>query len=373
VGPPVATKTGDSYFDFEARIDGVAFAAPHVAEVGRVISIVPASASTTYGEIHWGDGTFTTLPSGWRANSPANLNSHVYTTPGRYRIEYFAIQDDGNNNSSSLIVGVVGAGAIVPPEFVASGCNGGPAKRVLFVGNSQIGFNNLPLVVSSLSESAPANCPRIVTGSIAEGDANLRGLWNSGVITAALQSGAYDTVVLAESLDLIYPQDPGYPNDFYTYGALIINQAKSLGVRPILYATPSVKLDRPASDYAAMATYNGVLASTTGTTLAATGLAWLRAWEQVPTLNLHDVDGAHPGYVGAVLSGYVLYAAITGASPVGLTANPSAECDGPCPVITGPLASVLQPLAWQQYQTYANYVRTPTLSKSRAPVIRKSR
>jgi hypothetical protein len=369
----VATKTGNSYFDFEARIDGVAFAAPHVAEVGRVISIVPSSASTTYGEINWGDGTSTTLPSGWRTNSPSSLTSHVYASPGQYRIEYLAFNEDGNNSSSSMTVGIVGAGSVVSPEVVASGCNGGPPKRVLFVGNSQIGFNNLPLVVSSLSESAPANCPRILSGFVSDGGANLRGLWRSGAIAAALQSGAYDTIVLAESLDLIYPQDPGYPTDFYTYGALIINQAKSMGVRPILYATPSVRMDRPTSDYAAMATHNGVLASTTGATLAATGLAWLRAWEQVPTLNLHDVDGAHPGYVGAVLSGYVLYAAITGASPVGLTANPAAECDGPCPVITGSLASVLQPLAWQQYQTYANYVRTPTLSKSRAPVIRKGR
>ncbi len=45
--------------------------------------------------------------------------------------------------------------------------------------------------------------------------------------------------------------------------------------------------------------------------VTAGGLAWLRMWKELPELDLHDVDHAHPGYKGSIVSAMVLYAVIT--------------------------------------------------------------
>jgi hypothetical protein len=343
----------------------VAFSAPHVAEVGQSISIVPNTATAVFGELHWGDGRVTFLEGGWNASTPSNLTSHVYATPGHYAIEYIAYMSDGTTPSTSMLVGVVGAGATRVPD-ASPGCTGAAPKRVLFVGNSQIVVNDLPRIVASVASSAPAACPRIISTSLATGGVTLDELWASGSIEAELRSGAYDTVVIAESIDLVQPLASSFANTFYTVGQQIISLARAQGVRPVLYATPSLLSPQPIPEFAAMATYHGILAATHGVSLAASGLAWLRVWDSLPTLRLHASDDGHPNYVGSVLSGYVLYAAITGASPVGLTANPSTECDEGCIPISAATAAVLQEAAWQQQLLATTIVKSPAVIRPQA-------
>src|SRR5215470_15788899 len=51
---------------------------------------------------------------------------------------------------------------------------------VLFIGNSQIFYNDLPRMVEALAESAPADRPRIRADCFVAGGASLEGLWNKG-------------------------------------------------------------------------------------------------------------------------------------------------------------------------------------------------
>lgn len=235
-----------------------------------------------------------------------------------------------------------------PP--VAGECTAGPTKRVLFVGNSQIAVQNLPMIVSSLSQSAPAACPRIESTAISVGGSNLRDVWQGGQVQAALATRSYDVVVLAESIDLVFPQDTGYPADFDTYARLLIAAARNAGTRPILYATPNIDVADREAAFQGMATPQLALGRELGVTVATGGLAWLRVWGEVPTVKLHDTDLSHPGYLGSTLSSLVIYAAINDATPIGLTAMPDTDyCRPDCPLIEPTLAAVFQRHAWDEY------------------------
>lgn len=221
---------------------------------------------------------------------------------------------------------------------------------MLFVGNSQLQVQNLPNVVSSLAASAPSECPRIQSTSIFMGGGNLRDAWNDGRVQTALASGAYDTVVLAESIDLVFPQDPGYPRDFDTYARLLVAAARNAGVRPIFYATPNVNVSDRETAFRGMAEPQLALGRELGVVVATGGLAWLRVWRELPDLTLHEPDGSHPNYPGATLSGLVLYAAINDASPIGLAAMPASDyCAPNCEPIAASLAAVFQRNAWAEY------------------------
>ena len=238
------------------------------------------------------------------------------------------------------------------PDAPMSGeaCTPGPARRVLFVGNSQIQFWALPRIVASLAASADPACPRITVGEVAVGGANLQDLWNTGRLEPAIRSGDYDTVVIAESIDLTFSTPDPFPALFNTYARRIITTAREAGVTPILYATPNLDGADRVMTFRGMAEPQLALGRELDVVVATGGLAWLRAWSAHPTLDLHHTDRGHPNFVGSYLSALVLYAAILDARPVGLTNAPVTDCtDGPCTPITTEFAAELQQIAWDEY------------------------
>jgi hypothetical protein len=52
--------------------------------------------------------------------------------------------------------------------------------RVLFVGNSQVYYNDLPRTVELLAASAPADRPRVAPDRAVAGGASLESHWNKG-------------------------------------------------------------------------------------------------------------------------------------------------------------------------------------------------
>ncbi len=61
--------------------------------------------------------------------------------------------------------------------------------------------------------------------------------------------------------------------------------------------------------------------------IAGGGMAWLRAWEKDPKLDLHYTDRAHPNLKGYYLNACVIYAALTDRSPLGLDRFGLSESD----------------------------------------------
>ena len=77
--------------------------------------------------------------------------------------------------------------------------------------------------------------------------------------------------------------------------------------------------------------------------VAPVGRAWERALRD-PAMTLHDPDGSHPSPAGTYLAACVLYATLTGESPVGLD-------DGGLGLAPASIAR-LQQVAWDTVQEY---------------------
>jgi hypothetical protein len=215
---------------------------------------------------------------------------------------------------------------------------------VLFVGNSQIDFWNMARLVSSLSESASPGCPRIVGAKHTRGGANLRDLWEGTGLEAEIASGGYDAVVITESIDLADMRPP-FPALFDDYARRIVTAARAAGAEPIFYSTGYVETPTRFG-FAEMADPQLALGAELGVPVATGGLAWLRAWERMPELDLYHSDRGHPGFVGSYLSALVIWATFLEASPIGLTNAPRTDCtDGPCTEISPSLAAELQAIA----------------------------
>lgn len=227
--------------------------------------------------------------------------------------------------------------------------------RALFVGNSQIGAYGLDEVVSRLSESAPAGCPRIESSRFLRGGANLGTLWRDGaddgrLLADELVPGRYDVVVLTESIDLA--DVPGFAATFDADARVIVDAVRLAGALPVFFATGYP--ETPTNfGFVEMATPQFALGAELGVPVAAGGLAWLRAWAERPAADLFDADRAHPGYRGIYLSALVVHATITGASTFGLTGDTGSWCPSlgaACPPVEPDLVGVFQAAAWAQHQ-----------------------
>src|SRR5206468_1211797 len=74
--------------------------------------------------------------------------------------------------------------------------------RVLFIGNSQVYYNDLPKMLEALAESAPADRPRVRADRFVSGGASLERMWNLGTATgsarAKILEGKWDFVILQD-------------------------------------------------------------------------------------------------------------------------------------------------------------------------------
>lgn len=271
-----------------------------------------------------------------------------------------AVDSDSDPDSERGEAGPDAAAPAAPPALGSCAGPAGKRVRTLIVGNSQIYFWDLPKLLSDISTSAPLPCPRVDAEGFTRGGQNLKRLWTEGDSTGqelatVIRSGSYDVVVIAESIDLVEPFKP--VEEFTTYANAIIDAARASGARPMLYATPYPSQPEHRG-FVEMATPQLALGRARSVTVAAGGLAWLRVWQVLPAIDLHHPDRGHPGYKGSYVSALVLYSAITGATPIGLTRSPPLECmRGSCPPTKDPItaeeAAVFQSAAWAEVRATA--------------------
>lgn len=207
--------------------------------------------------------------------------------------------------------------------------------RVLFVGNSQTRWSHdVPAMVQELSRSAPATTPRVEADAVVAGGASLERLWNEPSAHAKLAAGGWDWLVCHE---IIYSYG-GNGARLREYGRRFAAEARQVGAKTLFFATgetEAAKLKVRPMYADALA-----LARECGGRVAGGGMAWLRAWERQPDLDLHHTDRAHPNARGYYLNACVICAALTDRSPVGLDAFTLPVED----------ARFLQGIAWEQAQ-----------------------
>jgi hypothetical protein len=225
---------------------------------------------------------------------------------------------------------------------------GEPAPlRVLFVGNSQLYTCDVPRMVQELADSAPAGRTRIAIGRAILGGRGLQGYWEAGDATnlprGKIAAGGWDCVVLQEAYDI-------WDEPFEEYAGKFVDLIRQHGAQPILFATASISSLYP-DGFTRLNDPQVAWARARGLRCAAAGYAWMDYLGTAPTreelLDLYAPDTKHPGRKGSYLYACVLYAALTGASPEGLTRS-FPHLDGE--VVTADEAARMQTIAWKRYR-----------------------
>lgn len=92
--------------------------------------------------------------------------------------------------------------------------------------------------------------------------------------------------------------------------------------------------------------------------MAPAGLAWHIALKSDPTLILHYIkDRCHPNYKGSYLAACVIYAAITGKSPLGLKPFELRDSENAANVtLDDAEAASFQQAAWEAIRAFKEYM-----------------
>jgi hypothetical protein len=193
--------------------------------------------------------------------------------------------------------------------------------RVLFVGNSYTYVNDLPTAFADLVR---AGGRPVEVGMVATGGATLADHAASETTRSAIQDGKWSVVVLQEQSDTP-ASEAGRTAMFEPAVRSMAAAAGATGARTLLLETWAHRDGSPdlgLAGYAAMqaridAAYEAAAAAV-GASVAPAGSAWEAARVAGPGIALWQDDGSHPAPAGTYLAACVLYATVTGRTPVGL-------------------------------------------------------
>jgi len=192
---------------------------------------------------------------------------------------------------------------------------------VLYVGNSYIYFNNLPGLVEGISKELTG--PVVRGTAHTHGGATLRAHLEDRHLTAIFSQGParqrhWDWVVLQEQSTLgriERPGELGRPEAFYEATRELTPMISAVGAKAALYMTWA-KQAFPMQSGTLSRVYRSIGAEL-GLPVAAVGEAWAEVLRARPDLSLYTSDGSHPNATGSYLAACVIYATLTGRSPLG--------------------------------------------------------
>jgi hypothetical protein len=212
----------------------------------------------------------------------------------------------------------------------------GEGRPVLFIGNSLTYWNDLPLIVQALADSAGGGSLAVMV--VAFPDYNLDDHRAEGTALRAIARGGWEVVVLQQGPSSL-PENRAQLRA--SVGALNA-EISGVSATPALYSVwPTASrrddFDRAIESYALAAQdVNGVLFPVAA--------AWLAAWRRDSTLTLYSGDGLHPSVAGSYLAALVMHGALFERSPVGLPPRVRLASGGQLGV-TPEVAAVLQAAA----------------------------
>src|SRR5688572_6259717 len=211
------------------------------------------------------------------------------------------------------------------------------SMRILFVGNSLTYWNDgIWVHLERLAASGTPPTP-VTTGVAVEGGAFLKSLWARTGPRSAIAAGPWDVVMLQEDLPETNVED------FRVHARLFVAEVRKTGARPVLLmAWAYERLAAITMD--AIADAHRAAAAELEADVAPVGLAWRRASEQRPNLNLYAPDREHPSIHGTYLATAVVYATVFERSPIGFAYAPAN--------ITAGDAQFLQTVAWETVRAH---------------------
>ena len=185
----------------------------------------------------------------------------------------------------------------------------GDGRPILFVGNSLTYWNDLPLLVQALADSAGE---KLGVGWVAFGDFNLEDHDRGGAARRAIQERPWSVVVLQQGPSSVEENRQQLIASTKAFDAL----AKAAGARSGLYAVWPQSNRR--QDFARAHESYSMAAAEVGGLLFPVGEAWRAAWRLDPEMPLYSADGLHPTPLGSYLAALVMVQQLTGKSPIGL-------------------------------------------------------
>lgn len=196
-----------------------------------------------------------------------------------------------------------------------------PGSKVLFVGNSLTAGNNVPGMVGALS--AAADVPLSVDAVILPG-ASLGDHLVEGSARQRLEAEPWDFVVLQQGPSSRPDSRVLLRQDTARFATLI----RAAGARPALYMVWAIQSEPEWFD-AVHDSYELAAQDVDGLFLPA-GEAWRAGWRLDPSLALYSADGLHATAAGSYAAALVIFAGLTGRSPIGspaLAGVPSAAAE----------------------------------------------
>ena len=219
-----------------------------------------------------------------------------------------------------LLMGVLLLGACQPLMEAPATATPEPPDQILFIGDS-FTFWNVGIDSHMIGLAASASPPlTIETSSVTRGGFQFVEHWNTAGNPArkAIQKGNWDVVVLQED-----PSEPDYDEQtFYEYTRKYDDEIEKIGAQTVLYMPWEWKRNNTQTTTEDIAQAYNNIGAELGVKVAPAGLAWQRALQERPDLNLYDEDLIHPSIHGTYLTICVLYATIFGQSPIGLSYLP---------------------------------------------------
>ncbi len=206
-----------------------------------------------------------------------------------------------------------------PAVFQYQGDVSPDALKILFVGNSLIFTNDLPLVLLDLLKARrekPKTGISLERGfkfySVVQGGFRLEDHWNYKIASQCIKEGGpWDYVILQEQS--VATADTNY--DISRYSQLFAEEIKAAGAKIAWFVAWSY-CDEPEANKTA-AVRQAELAAKLQATKMPAGDCWARSQEKNPGIKLY-MDQIHPSPAGTYLAACAFYAVLTGLSPIGL-------------------------------------------------------
>jgi hypothetical protein len=254
-----------------------------------------------------------------------------------------------------LAVCVSGAEAQTKPTVTSLGPN--YPKTEMFIGNSFFYYNNgMPSQVSLLEKAAdPEHKNEYRTTMVTIGGSGFD--WHdveSYFRPNAIGSYEFDDQnnVVFQNRDKIYdaavmmdcsqcPIHPKLKSVFTEYAKKDADIVRSHGATPIFFMSWAYS-DKPEMT-AQLAEAYTVAGNANNALVIPAGLAFAKARQKQPELNLYQPDKRHPTLPGTYLAACTTFAALTGRSPVGNSYHAGLD---------EPTAKFLQEIAWETVQDY---------------------
>ena len=201
-------------------------------------------------------------------------------------------------------------------------------KRILFLGNSYTFYNDLPEMITEISNTVDGEI-KIEAQQITIGGATLSRHYNSMETIGAIKNGNWDYVVLQEQSTR--PMES--PDQFFESVEDLSKIIKASGAETILFMTWAKKHNPNSIKEISTAYWSAC--KKYKTLIAPVGLAWENCRKEYPQIELYNPDGSHPSMAGSYLAACVFYSILS-----------NEEAVIPIKGIDSKTGTVLQKVAW---------------------------